>query len=116
MTEWDKALRLPWTAAAGRHTETHDRRAHHHESSCHGIFSGFLMRQYLLTTDVTGFCSSVAVLYTLHGERPPAILREVVALFVYFLRQYGRVIVVDYYWVVIGLIALFLLHVRGSSL
>ena len=68
-TEWAKVLRLPWTTAAGRHTETHDQRAHHHEGSCYSIFSGFLMRQYLLTTYVTGFCS-VAVLYTLYGERP----------------------------------------------
>ena len=48
VTEWTKTLRLRRTAAAGRHTKTRDRRAHHHESSCHRIFSGFLMRQYLL--------------------------------------------------------------------
>ena len=41
VTEWAKALRLPWTAAAGRHTETRDRRAHHHESSCHRFFLDF---------------------------------------------------------------------------
>ena len=48
VTEWAKALRLPWTAAAGRHTETRDRRAHHHEreSSCHRFFfCVFLRRQ-----------------------------------------------------------------------
>ena len=44
------------------------------------------MRQYLLTTYVSGFYS-VAVLYTLRGERPPAILRDLVALCVYLLRQ-----------------------------
>ena len=37
VTEWAKILRLPRTAAAGRHTKTRDRRAHHHESSCHRI-------------------------------------------------------------------------------
>ena len=37
-TEWTKAQRLPWTTAAGRYTETRDRRAHHHESSCDRIF------------------------------------------------------------------------------
>ena len=37
------------------------------------------MRQYLLTTYVTGVCS-VAVLYTLQGEQPNALLRDVVAL------------------------------------
>ena len=36
--EWAKALRLPWKVAVGRHTETRDWRAHHHESSCHRIF------------------------------------------------------------------------------
>ena len=38
-TKCAKALRLPWTTAAGRNTEAHDRRAHHHESSYHRIFS-----------------------------------------------------------------------------
>ena len=32
----------------------------------------------------------MAVLYTLHGERTPAILRDVVAPCVYLLRQSGR--------------------------
>ena len=80
MTELAKALSFPWTAAAGRHTETRAQRTHHHESSCRRFsFPGFLRRHYLLTTYATGFCS-VAVLYTLHGERPSAILRDVVAL------------------------------------
>ena len=80
MTEWAKALRLPWAAAAGRHTETRDRRAHHHESSYHRIFLWILTRQYLLTTYIRHWICSVAVLYTLHGERPPAISRDVAAL------------------------------------
>ena len=50
-TEGAKALSLPWATAAGRHAETRARRAHHRESSNHRIFfSGFLMRQYMLTT------------------------------------------------------------------
>ena len=36
-TEWAKVLKLPWTTAAGRQTETRDRRAHHHENN-HLIF------------------------------------------------------------------------------
>ena len=47
-TEWPKTLRLPRTPAAGRHTKTRDRRAHHHESGCHRMFFGFLMRQHLI--------------------------------------------------------------------
>ena len=35
VTEWAKTLRLPRTAAAGRHMKARDRIAHHHESSCH---------------------------------------------------------------------------------
>ena len=38
VTEWAKTVMLPRTAAAGRHRNTRDRRAHHHESSCHRIF------------------------------------------------------------------------------
>ena len=38
VTEWAKTLRLPRTAAAAPHTKTRDRRAHHHESSCHCVF------------------------------------------------------------------------------
>ena len=57
------------------------------------------MTQYVpfLTAHVTGSCS-VAVLCTVHGERPPAILRDVVALFAYFLKTVrATVIVVDYH-------------------
>ena len=70
-TEWAKALRLPRTTAAGRHPETRDQRAHHHESSWHRMFSGFLIGQYLLTTStyITGVCS-VAALHTLDGNNP----------------------------------------------
>ena len=38
VTEWVETLRLPRTSAAGRHTKTRERIAHHHESSCHRIF------------------------------------------------------------------------------
>ena len=74
VTEWAKVLRLPWTATAGRHTRKPATGAHTiTKSPVIVLFSGLLMKQYLLTTYVTGFCS-VAVLYTLHGERPFAIL------------------------------------------
>ena len=69
-------MHLSRTAAAGRHTKT--RGAHPiTRAAVIVFFSGFLMRQYIF--DVTGFCS-MAVSYTLHGARPPAILRNVVAL------------------------------------
>jgi hypothetical protein len=74
--EWAKAMRRPWRTAAGRHTETHDRRAHHHESSNHRFFLDFY-EAVVLTSLV--FVELVE-LYTLHGERPPAILRDVVAV------------------------------------
>ena len=35
---WAKAMRRPWRMVAGRHTKTHDRRAHNHESSSHRFF------------------------------------------------------------------------------
>ena len=97
-TEWAKTLRLPWTKAARRYTETRDRRAHHHESKIHRIFSGFLMRQYLLPTYVIGYCS-LAVLYTWYpswGTPPPPILRDVVVLRVYLVRQAVAIVVDDY--------------------
>ena len=55
--------------AAGRHTETHDRRAHHHESIGHrlSLFSSRGSNMYLLFVSLTGVCS-VGELYTLHGE------------------------------------------------
>ena len=51
------------------------------------------MRQYLVL--LTTYCMSLAFVVRLCcipflGERPPAILRDVVALRVYFLRQPGR--------------------------
>ena len=49
-TEWAKELRLPSTTTAERHTETRDRRAHHHDSSNHRIFSGFFIGQALITS------------------------------------------------------------------
>ena len=61
VTKWARTLRLPRTAAAGRRTKT---RAHTTTRAAAIVFfSGFLMRQYLLTKYVTGFCS-MAVLYT----------------------------------------------------
>ena len=43
-TDWAKVARRPWKTASAQHTKTHDRRAHHHESSkqcivfCHRSF------------------------------------------------------------------------------
>ena len=37
-TDWAEVMRRPCRTAARRHTETHDRRAHHNESSVIGFF------------------------------------------------------------------------------
>ena len=124
VTEWAWALRLPRTAAAERHTKTRDRRAHHHESKIHRIFSGFLMRQYLLPTYVIGYCS-LAVLYTWYPSwgTPPRNSHgrcSAAAEFTFSDRPGDAAIVVDYYvcggsWFDYSSVT-FLLHVRGSSL
>ena len=44
-TDWTTAIGRPWRTAAGRRTETHDRRAHHHESSSHRSCWFFFTRQ-----------------------------------------------------------------------
>ena len=60
-------------------------------------FFWILKEQYLLATYVTGFCS-VAALYTLRGERPPVILRDVGRCVCTFSDSPGNVaIVVDFY-------------------
>ena len=90
--EWAKATRRPWRTAAGRHTETHDRRAHHHESSNHRFFLDVSRGSstYLLFTSSLFFVV-LAELYTLHGERPPAIRRDVVLIAVlHLVRQSGK--------------------------
>ena len=57
VTEWANTLRLTRTGAAGRHTKTRDRRAYHHESSCHRFFFlDFDDALAFFTTYVTGFC------------------------------------------------------------
>ena len=76
VTEWAK---LSWTATSGRYTDTRDRRAHYHESRCHRTFFRIFDETAVPVDYIRGFCS-VAVLYALHGERPPAILRDAVAL------------------------------------
>ena len=90
--EWAKATRRPWRTAAGRHTETHDRRAHHHESSNHRFFLDVSRGSstYLLFTSSLFFVV-LAELYTLHGERPPAIRMDVVLIAVlHLVRQSGK--------------------------
>ena len=59
MTEWANAPRMPWTAAAGWHMETRDWHTHHDEI---GFSSEVLSGSRIL---------SVAMLYSLHGKRPP---------------------------------------------
>ena len=115
--EWAKATRRPWRTAAGRHTETHDRRAHHHESSNHRFFLDVLRGSstYLLFTSSLFFVV-LAELYTLHGERPPAIRRDVVLIAAPCQTVREDEGIVDICVVVFGSIALFSLHVRGSSL
>ena len=54
--EWAKATRRPWRTAAGRHKETHDRRARHHERSSHRFFLDFY-RAIAPAIHVTGLCS-----------------------------------------------------------
>ena len=89
VTGWARALRLPWTAAAGN-TRRHVTGAHTITGAAVIVFlSRLFHEQFLLTTYVTRFWS-VAVLYILHEEEPPAILRDVVELCVYFLRLSGR--------------------------
>ena len=116
--EWAKATRRPWRTAAGRHTETHDRRAHHHESSNHRFFLDVLRGSstYPLFT-ASLFFIVLAELYTLHGERPPAIRRDVVLIAVlHLVRQSGknrRSLI--FVWCFFCSIALFSLHVRGLS-
>lgn len=117
--EWAKATRRPWRTAAGRHTETHDRRAHHHESSNHRFFLDVLRGSstYLLFTSSLFFVV-LAELYTLHGERPPAIRRDVVLIAVlHLVRQSGKTRrSLIFVWWFFGSIALFSLPVRGSAL
>ena len=64
----------PWRTAAGEwHTETHDPHAHHHHKSSDRLFSGSVYEAVVKhVTYVTDFCS-VVELYTLYGERSPAI-------------------------------------------
>ena len=118
VAEWAKTLRSPRTSAARQHTKNRDRRAHHHESSCRStFFLGFCWGSTFLTTSVTGFCI-VAVLYTLHGERPTAVLRNVVALCVLCqaVRETWWSSLITKCLAILGLIALFILHACGSSL
>lgn len=71
--EWvNKAMRRPWRTPAGRHTETNDRRAHHHENSNHREFLGLFMRQCLYV--VTVFWDIIRVVRP-SWETIPAIIR-----------------------------------------
>ena len=70
-------MRRPWrTAAGGWRTETRDPHAHHHHESSDRLFSGFFYDAVVQhVTYVTDFVELVE-LYTLHGERHPAIFRH----------------------------------------
>ena len=76
-----KATRRPWRTAAGRHTETHVRRAHHHESTAVIVFFSLILfvvrgnSMCLIDIYATGLCS-VATRSPLWG-RTPAIVRDV---------------------------------------
>ena len=71
----------------------------------------------MLLTSSLLFVELVEELYTLHGERPPAIFRHGRRSFAatcQITREGGATI--DICFVVFGSIALFSLHARGSSL
>ena len=76
MVEGAKAMRRPWRTAAGRHTETRDRRAHQHESSKHRLF--WILHEAVLLFATLYFFVVLAEVHTLHKEQSPTILNDVV--------------------------------------
>ena len=66
--EWAKVMRRTWRTVAGRHRETHDRRAHHLENTNHRFF--FLGFSRGSNTYVTGFSSDGRVVYLSWGASP----------------------------------------------
>ena len=75
--DWAKGMmRPPWRTAAGRHTETHDRRAHHHESSSH-VFFLFVHEAVLYTCFLRQW--SLECWRVVHWGMTPAIIRNVVS-------------------------------------
>lgn len=71
---WAEAMRWPWRTAAARHTETHGRRAHHHESRNHHFFR-IILRDIICMLRTASLVFVVLVESdTLHGVRPRAIM------------------------------------------